>query len=111
MGRRGIRWAGNGLSNGVNTMSDEHYQGDNFTKWLLGITASVVVAIGGWLGVTLTTLNARFGVVETQLFQLNRSVDKLGLDSERTRADVDGVKERLIRLEMKVQIDNTRVGR
>lgn len=95
----------------MSTNSGEHYQGDNFTKWMLGITASIVVGIGGWLGVTLTTLNTRFGIVETQLYQLNRSVDKLGVDSERTRADVDGIKERVIRLEMRVQPDNTRVGR
>ena len=93
-------------------MSDEHYEGDNFTKWMLGITASVVVAVGGWLGVTLTTLNTRFGIVETQLIQLNRVMDKMAIDSERTRDDVDGLKERIIRLEMQPgRSDNTQVRR
>ena len=93
-------------------MSEEHYEGDNFTKWMLGITASVVVAIGGWLGVTLTTLNTRFGVVETQLIQLNRTMDKLSDDSESARRERESLKERVIRLEMQsVPSDHTQARR
>lgn len=93
-------------------MSEEHYQGDNFTKWMLGITASVVVAIGGWLGVTLTTLNTRFGVVETQLIQLNRAMDKLSDDSENARRERESLKERVIRLELQgIQSDHTQTRR
>lgn len=93
-------------------MSEDHFEGDNFAKWMLGITASVVVAVGGWLGVTLTTLNTRFGVVESQLMQMSRTMDKLADDSEAARREREAMKERIIRLEIEgTRINNTRVSR
>lgn len=91
-------------------MSDE--TNDTFTRWLLGITATVVVAIGGWLGVTLTTLNSRFGIVETQLASMNATIEKMADDTQEARKERELMKERIIRLELlTTPSDNTRVRR
>lgn len=91
-------------------MSDE--TNDTFTRWLLGITATVVVAIGSWLGVTLTTLNSRFGIVETQLATMSATIEKMADDTKEARIEREAMKERIIRLELQTNpSDNTRVRR
>lgn len=76
---------------------------DTFTRWLLGITATVVVTIGAWLGLTLTTLNSRFGIVETQLSTMNLTIEKMADDTKQARVEREGMKERIIRLEIQAE--------
>jgi septal ring factor EnvC (AmiA/AmiB activator) len=76
---------------------------------MLGITAAAVVGVGGWIGTTITTLNQRFAVLETEMTQIRKSMAELASDAKQTRAEVIDLRERVIKLE--IQRDNTRVDR
>jgi len=82
---------------------------DTFTRWMLGITATTVVAVGGWIGTTITTLNTRFAVIETQMTQITQATTEIAIDAKQTRTEVTDLRERVIKLEMQMPRDNTRV--
>lgn len=84
---------------------------DTFTRWMLGITATTVVAVGGWIGTTITSLNERFKVLETEMTYIRVSISEIATDAKQTRAEVSSLRERIIKLEMKAETDNTRVQR
>lgn len=90
-------------------MNSQVNKQDTFTRWMLGITAGTVVGIGGWIGTTITGLNERFAVMETQVKQINESMAEIASEAKQTRAEVLDLRERVIKLEM--QQDNTRVSR
>ena len=50
---------------------------DNFTKWMLGITAGVVVAMGGALFSTVLALREDMAVIKTNLADMKETVTKL----------------------------------
>ncbi len=50
---------------------------DNFTKWVLGITAGIVVAIGGALFSTVLALREDMAVIKTNLADMKETVTKL----------------------------------
>lgn len=83
-------------------MSDD-FAGDNFTKWVLIVTASVVVLVGGWLAATLTSLNTRLGVMESQLTGLTLTVGKIADDSEDAARERNDMRERIIKLEYRAE--------
>ena len=50
---------------------------DNFTKWMLGITAGIVVAMGGALFSTVLALREDMAVIKTNLADMKETVTKL----------------------------------
>lgn len=84
---------------------------DIFTRWMLGITATTVVAVGGWIGTTITSLNERFKVLETEMTYIRVSMSELALDAKQTRMEVSLLRERIIKIEIRMEQDHTKVQR
>ncbi len=52
---------------------------DQFTKWMLGISAAVIVAMGGALFSTVVALREDMAVIKNELAGMNETVTKLEL--------------------------------
>ena len=50
---------------------------DNFTKWMLGISAAVIVAMGGALFSTVVALREDMAVIKNELGSMKETVTKL----------------------------------
>ncbi len=54
-------------------------QTDTFTKWMLGITAAVVVAMGSALFSTVLALREDMAVIKNELSSMKETVTKLDM--------------------------------
>jgi hypothetical protein len=54
-------------------------QADNFTKWMLGISASVIVAMGAALFTTVLALREDMAVIKNELSDMKETVTKLDI--------------------------------
>jgi hypothetical protein len=54
-------------------------QADNFTKWMLGISASVIVAMGAALFTTVLALREDMAVIKNELSSMKETVTKLDI--------------------------------
>jgi hypothetical protein len=54
-------------------------QSDNFTKWMLGISATVIVAMGGALFSTVVALREDMAVIKNELGGMKETITKLDI--------------------------------
>lgn len=52
-------------------------QSDQFTKWMLGISATVIVAMGGALFSTVVALREDMAVIKNELGSMKETITKL----------------------------------
>lgn len=98
-------------------MTDD-FKGGNFTKWMLSVTAGLVVFIGGALLKSISDLNYAVGelttsqtVTQKDVASLKDKFSEFNAELGQISTSVNNLSTRVTRLEVRMEQDNTRVRR
>lgn len=78
---------------------------DRFTKWMLGVAASAIVAVGGWLAASISDLNEELVRNTTEMAAVKHQLAGFNYELEQNTVKLNILNDRVTRLEVLIEQD------